>query len=302
MKCVACGLDNDPALRYCDNCESPLSDAPPPAGAAEAPRPAATTTGRPVARTAAVEDDDEDFGDGRGGEPDELLEPRSLTRPLAVGGLVLLVAIAVGGVFWAVGGDDATPPSTTLSSPDPGATAPAEPAPAEPITTEPITTGSITTGAATVDGTALRTQAQALDQLLSASKKSRDKLNQGIKVAGNCARLSTALTLMRQAGDERRAEQTTLASLDLSAITAGEQARSALTQALRYSIEADEEYVKWAETKSGNGCRNSTAAQRHFDAADRQSDQAGAAKSRFLELWNPVAAEAGLPPRDRQGI
>lgn len=305
MRCQACGLDNDPALDYCDSCEHPLRDStavvsvPPP----PIPRP------RPAP---AVEFDDA----GTAADPgfrDTLVEPRPPARPVLVGVAVLALAGAVGGYLLAQDRGDKS------GKPDSGAVTSAA---ARPVGGGTDAARGGATGADDGDGgpgsgdggpssgnggpssAAADPQAQgaALDKLLDRSRASRDKLNQAIKSVDGCSGVYAAIGRMREAGDERAAERDTLATLDLSAFPNGESLRSALTSAFEHSLAADQNYVKWAQEKQANDCRN-TPATRAYDAdGDRESDSAGRAKEQFLGLWNPIAGQLGLQTRDRQGI
>src|SRR5690349_3978274 len=289
MMCEVCGLDNDPTLRYCDNCENPLPDSattvisaqPPPV-----PRP------RPVP-VAEIDDDydDDDRVPIQPGFQDRLVEPRPLTRPLLAGVAVLVVAGAVGGLMLArdkPAGPSAGPgPAPAVSSSS------AQPATEMPTTGTPAT--EVTSAAADPQA-----QGAELDRLLGRSKQSRDKLNRAIKAVDGCSGLSGAIGRMREVGEERAAEREALLALDLSAITVGESARGALRSAFEHSLAADGYYVQWAEEKQRNGCRNTSVARSYDVAGDRESEVAGAAKQQFLDLWNPAAAQLGLQTRDRQ--
>lgn len=285
MRCEVCGLDNDPSLDYCDNCEHPLRDS--------------TTevlSARPVARPSAprpipvAASDYDDEAPVQGGFQDRLAEPRPLARPLLVGAAVLALAGAIGGVILAArdGDEQAAPPGP-------------EPTVTTQLTSEytsPPTTGS-TSVAPTADPAA---QALALDRLLDRSKQSRDKLTSANDAVFRCSGLSGAIARLREVGTERDAEREDLSGLDLSAIANGEAIRQALDTALAHSLTADGYYVKWAQEKQRNGCRETSAATNSRTRGDDESAVAGTAKIQFLKLWNPVAGELALPVRDRQGI
>ncbi|BCJ46568.1 hypothetical protein GCM10010168_62070 [Actinoplanes ianthinogenes] len=286
MKCEVCGLDNDPSLDYCDNCEHPLREAP--TAVVPVPRSAAprSPAPRPVPVAARDEDDEVPAEDGF---QDRLVEPRPLARPVLVGVAVLTLAGAVSGVALARRHSD------TPDGP-PGVVVAESSVATVPSTDDPATTSP------TVAAADPQAQGAAMDQLLDRSKRSRDKLNRAIKSVEGCTGLAGAISGLREAGDERGAERDTLAALDLSAFPAGEQARSALKSAFEHSLAADRYYVQWAEEKQRNGCRNTAATRRLDAAADDKSTAAGEAKEEFLAVWNPIAQQLGLPIRDRQGI
>lgn len=285
MRCEVCGLNNDPSLDYCDNCEHPLRESTT-AVLATPPRP------RRAPAPVAVFDEDDDVTVAAGPAfKDPMVEPTRLGRPLIVGVAVLALAGAAGGVVLASrhGDEPGALPGTT-----PATSSYVEPSSAPPTTASPEPSPSPTADPAA--------QGAALDQLLDRSKRSRDKLTQANDAVFRCSDLAGAITRLRAVGTERRAERTDLSRLDLSAIPNGDAIRAALDSALAHSLTADGYYVKWAQEKQGNGCRETATAKSHRVGGDDESQVAGSAKLQFLGLWNPVAAGLGLPTRDRQGI
>ncbi|WP_436520110.1 hypothetical protein [Actinoplanes sp. HUAS TT8] len=281
MRCEVCGLDNDPSLDYCDNCENELRESPTAVISPRQPAP------RPAAVTAGDYDDDET--PVQPGFQDRMAEPRPLGKPVLVGVAVLALAGAIGGVV--------------LASRDGGNAAPAPTNP--PLTsaytapTSDFATTAATSAAPVVDRGA---QGAALDRLLVRSKQSRDKLTQANGAVFRCSGLAGAIARLREVGTERNQERADLKVLDLSGIPNGEAVRGALDSALAHSLNADKYYVKWAQQKQANGCRDTSSSEFQRIAGDDESQVAGTAKVQFLSLWNPVAGELGLPVRDRQGI
>ncbi|GIF14614.1 hypothetical protein Ate01nite_46460 [Actinoplanes teichomyceticus] len=283
-------MDNDPSLDYCDNCEHPLRDS---TTAVISPRqPVPVPRPRPVPTVEFIDDgDDEEETRVHGGIPRQPAEPRPLTRPLLAAVAVLTLAGAVGGTVLALNRDEPEPGPEPIVT----VTTSAFTEPALPLTAEP----TIGPPSPTADRAA---QGAALDELLDRSKRSRDKLVQANDAVFRCAGLAGAIRRLRDVGTERNQERATLAGLDLSALANGEELRSALDSALSHSLTADGYYVKWAQEKQRNGCRETAVAEAHRIDGDNESKIAGTAKKRFLDSWNPVAAQLGLPLRDRDGI
>ena len=83
-------------------------------------------------------------------------------------------------------------------------------------------------------------------------------------------------------------------SVPASALPNGQAMVNDLATALRASNAADNEYINWMEDIEGYGCPYPTSSDRHFAAASSASAQATSAKTAFVGLWNPVAAQFGL--------
>ncbi|KUL39899.1 zinc finger Ran-binding domain-containing protein [Actinoplanes awajinensis] len=295
MRCEACGLDNDPSLEYCDNCEHPLRDSG--ATVISAPQPVAVPRPRPAPAPAPRDDDDDDYDYGYDRDATRVVVPgpppapsRPLTRPVLIGVAVLALAGAAGGVALALHRDEkqAVDPGPVASSTF-----------AEPPASLPPSEISSPSPSPTVDPAV---QGAAVDQLLDQSGQSRLKLVEANDVVFSCGDLAGAIERLQEVGTERGAERAALNGLDLSALTNGEQIRSTLDTAFSHSLAADRHYVKWAQERQGNGCRKTAKAEAHRIAGDAESTSAGAAKKQFLSLWNPVAVGLGLPARERDGI
>ncbi|GAA2700107.1 zinc finger Ran-binding domain-containing protein [Actinoplanes palleronii] len=308
MRCEACGLDNDPSLEYCDNCEHPLRDSG--ATVISAPQPVVVPRPRPAPAPAPRDDDDDyDYDYGYDRDATRVVVPgpppapsRPLTRPLLIGVAVLALAGAAGGVALALHRDEkqaADPgPVTTSSFVEPSAAEPGGVPSAEP-SVDPSLAPFVPEASPAADPAV---QGAAVDRLLDLSGQSRLKLVEANDVVFSCGDLAAAIERLQEVGTERGAERATLNGLDLSALANGEQIRSTLDTAFSHSLAADRHYVKWAQERQGNGCRKTTKAEAHRIAGDAESTSAGAAKKQFLSLWNPVAVGLGLPARERDGI
>jgi hypothetical protein len=86
---------------------------------------------------------------------------------------------------------------------------------------------------------------------------------------------------------------TRLANLsEASALPAG--MIQALTGAWQASVQADQDYVAWAQDENSGRCEAGRA-DPNLSAATAPADQANADKVTFLRLWNPIAIQYGLP-------
>jgi len=66
-----------------------------------------------------------------------------------------------------------------------------------------------------------------------------------------------------------------------------------LTAALHSSLDADKDYLAWAQQQLELGC--APAAQSSaYNAAYNADELADAAKEAFVHVWNPVAAQYGI--------
>jgi len=169
-----------------------------------------------------------------------------------------------------------------------------------PVAGQP-TAPATTTAAAKATGSA-QTQAAVFDKVLDASAKSRAKLNRSIEKVQGCTQLSQAVQDMRTVGDERKAQLKTVENAAVDQLPNGEKLRSTLHEALDFALQADEGYLAWAAPTPANGCGDNAARQAAFGRGQTASTKAGTAKSAFLTLWNPVAADLGLRTRTRQEI
>jgi len=168
-----------------------------------------------------------------------------------------------------------------------------------PVAAQP--TAPKTTTAAAATGSA-QTQAAVFDKVLDASAQSRAKLNRSIEKVQGCTQLSQAVKDMRTVGDERKSQLKTVEEAAVDQLPNGEKLRSTLRAALDFALQADEGYLAWAAPTPANGCGDNAARRAAFGRGQTASTKAGTAKSAFLTLWNPVAADLGLRTRSRQEI
>ncbi|TDC50345.1 hypothetical protein E1281_22120 [Actinomadura sp. KC345] len=181
---------------------------------------------------------------------------------LAAAGAVLLFGVALGIVFW---------PSGSETSAQPGGEVPS----AQGETTAPATEQE--------SGGDLEGQARAVDDLLEDMGTTRSDL--GGVVVGGCEPSGLQRVLEMRKGQLEKAR-----GLDVSALDNGAQMRDALVRALEASTESNQRYLAVAP-----GCPSEA------EVAD-VNQRASSAKTEFLGLWAPVAAQAGLPARTESDI
>jgi hypothetical protein len=73
------------------------------------------------------------------------------------------------------------------------------------------------------------------------------------------------------------------------------QMLQALTGAWQASATADRDFARWARDELSQGCTPNDQADPNFQAADSPDGQATTGKKAFIHLWNPMAAQYGLP-------
>jgi hypothetical protein len=208
----------------------------------------------------------------------------------AAAAAVLLIAVVAAAIIVYRG--SGTPPAQVLNGA--GSTTPATAEPTQPITEEPTQP--------TTEGPSTHDQAVVIDRLLGRSVASRHKLNAAIDLVNRCTALATALSRMRDVGTERQQQLDAVGSADVSALPNGDQLRAALSDALRNALAADQAYVSWTAPTVSGGCANTGRRRAAFAQGRAASDQAQAAKKRFLAIWNPIAAQEGLAQRSSTDI
>jgi serine/threonine-protein kinase len=174
----------------------------------------------------------------------------------------------------------AASPAATTAPPSPAPTSPS-PSPASP---SPAAVAS--------------QQAGAVNKLLSSSAAARTALQQAVSQAGSCTNVSGAVSQIQSVVNERGTEYNQAVALSTSALANGTALKSDLLTVLRDSLNADRDYLRWAQQQNNPGC-TPAAPSGTFTTADQQ---AGTAKKAFLQLWDPIAAKYGLPQKSPTSI
>ena len=132
-----------------------------------------------------------------------------------------------------------------------------------------------------------------MNDLLSSSAATRKALQGAVSKARDCTDLSSAVSQIQNAVNQRNAEYNQASALSTSALTDGAIVKTDLTAALRNSLDADRDYLAWAQQQLKLGCAPATQSSA-YDAAYNADQQADAAKAAFVQVWNPVAARYGI--------
>jgi serine/threonine protein kinase len=204
-------------------------------------------------------------------------EPRQPGHRLGVIGLIL--ALAAVGIAAAVAI---------------GITRPARPERGRPAVSSPAATSAQPSSSAPSSASTLASrQAAAVNDLLRSSAATRKSLQGAVSQAHECTDLSSAVSQIQNAVNQRNAEYNQAAALSTSALADGMIVKTDLTAALRNSLDADREYLAWAQQELKLSCAAASQSSA-YNAAYNADKQADAAKEAFVQVWNPVAAQYGL--------
>ena len=136
-------------------------------------------------------------------------------------------------------------------------------------------------------------QAAALDTLLISSSTARTALHRAVKQVAACTNLAGAVSDLQNVVNQRASEVSRAAALPVSALPDGASVKSALIDALKLSLKADQDYLTWAQQQRASGCTPSGQSGT-YNAAFSASQLANTAKTAFVNAWNPVADRYGL--------
>jgi serine/threonine protein kinase len=209
------------------------------------------------------------------GRPD-LRQPRH--RPRVLGLILALAAVGVAAaaaiaVVWPAGPARGRPPVSS-----PAATS------ARPSSSAPPSSSASSLASS---------QAAAVNNLLRSSAATRRTLLGAVSQIADCTNLSSAVSQIQNAANQRSTEYDQASALSTSALADGTIVKTDLTAALRNSLDADRDYLVWAQQELTLGCVPATQSSA-YNAAYNADMQADAAKEAFVQVWNPVAARYGL--------
>jgi len=206
--------------------------------------------------------------------PESLFRPSSAPPPTRRPGRRLILAVAAGtvvvvliivGVFLLQGSSPSHP--AAASSPRPSPSAPAV--------------------------TAASQQAAAVHVLLGSSATARKNLVGAVADVHSCTNVAAAVSQIQQVVNQRSTEVSRASALPVAALANGATVKADLLAALRSSLQADRDYLTWAQRELAR-CQPG-ASSPAYNAAVGADQQAVAAKGTFVRVWNPVAARYGLP-------
>jgi serine/threonine protein kinase len=170
----------------------------------------------------------------------------------------------------------------------------ARPARGRPALSSPATTSARPSSPTpTPTSTLASRQAAAVSDLLSSSATTRKALQGAVTEVGDCTNLSSAVSQIQDAVNLRSTEYKQAAALSTFALADGTIVKTDLTTALRNSLDADRDYLAWAQQQLALGCAPATQSSA-YNAAYNADAQADAAKAAFVHVWNPIAARYGI--------
>ena len=103
--------------------------------------------------------------------------------------------------------------------------------------------------------------------------------------------------MIQQVRDERQTEYNNAQNLQTGSLPNGAQLKFDLVKALSYSLQADNDYLTYAQDEQSSSCQSGSQA-----SAMAAGDQAVTYKRAFVNLWNPIAGTYGLPPQTQSSI
>jgi serine/threonine-protein kinase len=137
-------------------------------------------------------------------------------------------------------------------------------------------------------------EVRAMNNVLTSSTTSRSGLQALVDNVNECRRLSRDLSQLRQVTNQRHLELSRAKGLSVGAVAGGSGLKSKLVDALKASLKADLDYVRWAEARKSSGCSSNVGSAYLSDALNDDST-ATAMKNAFISSWNPVARQYGYP-------
>ncbi|WP_051940820.1 hypothetical protein [Phaeacidiphilus oryzae] len=227
--------------------------------------------------------------------------------------VALLVVLLGGGGAWAYAGlsgggaksrADATVPGNAPAASASGAPASAPPAASgSPSPARPSASG--TTSAPASPGPGAAAAAQAVNALIDQSMSDRQQVVDAVAAVQQCVSpdsVRSAAEALGTAYQGRRRLIGRLEALDVSALPGGRASIADLQSAWQQSAGADQAFQAWARSAATTCSPNDTPQTGDFRTANQDSDNATAAKRRFVLSWNQIAAQYGLPSRTWDAI
>ncbi|HEY6314194.1 MAG TPA: protein kinase [Streptosporangiaceae bacterium] len=176
----------------------------------------------------------------------------------------------------------------------PGTPAVSSPAVSSPVLSSPAVSPAATSAPPSSSASALASrQAAAVNNLLSSSAATLKALQGAVSEVFNCTDLSSAVGQIQNVVNQRSTEYNQASALSTSALANGAAVKSDLIAALRDSLDADKDFLTWAQQQLNPGC-TPTAQSSAYNAAYNASQQAGVSKHAFIQVWDPVAAQYGI--------
>jgi Protein kinase domain len=142
-----------------------------------------------------------------------------------------------------------------------------------------------------------KAEAVAVSRLLTSGASSSQTLSVATTNVGECKNVSSSIQQIQRVRDQRQTEYSRAQHLSTGALQNGAQVKFYLVKSLSESLAADNAYLSWANQQATNcqpGGPSSAAL-----AADHRAVKD---KTKFVALWNPIAAKYSLPPTSVSSI
>jgi len=136
-----------------------------------------------------------------------------------------------------------------------------------------------------------RAEATAVSKLLTSGATSSIRLTDATDNVQACTDLSRGVRQIQRVRDQRQAEYDQAQNLSTGALPGGAELKTDLTQALSYSLMADNDYLTWAQQQVAD-CQVGSQSSAAVTAGARARNY----KAMFVSRWNPIAAQYALPP------
>jgi Protein kinase domain len=274
-----------------------LPAAPPPAAPSPAaPLPAAPPPAAPPPAAPSPAGPDPAGPDPVSGPPDPGPRPPR-RRPGRVRLIVALAAVVITAAAVAVGVAAA---HTSKSAPTAAVTPTAPVTPATSATSAASSPAASSTPSVSASVLASR-QATAVSNLLGSSVATRQVLQGAVTQVQACTSLSGAASQIQNVVDQRSTEYQRAAALSTADLASGALVKSDLITALRDSLNADRDYLTWAQQQLNTGCTPGAQSGAYLTAYNADQ-QANAAKAQFAQVWDPVAARYGVSQQSPASI
>ena len=142
-------------------------------------------------------------------------------------------------------------------------------------------------------------EAGAVNSLLTTSAASRQPLQSAVTAVMKCNNLGADVAQIQTVVNQRSTEYNKASALAVGALPNGAVVKNDLRLALLNSLDADKDYLAWAQAQETNGCPSQSSAYSSALTADGQAEQS---KTAFVNVWNPIAATYGFPQASASNI
>jgi flagellar basal body-associated protein FliL len=158
----------------------------------------------------------------------------------------------------------------------------------------PVSTGASSAGASSPAQSAQQQAAESLAALLAQSVTDRSSVVNAVHDVNSCGPgLSQDSQTFASAATSRQDLLSQLAKLPGRSALPGPMIR-ALTHAWQASVQADQDFARWAQDEASQGCTQNDHSDPNYQATAGPDSQATVGKKSFAAAWNPIAAQYSL--------